>query len=497
MSHVIGVDGGTESLRAFVFDLEGRPVGTAATPYKTDFPNPGWAEQNPEDWWQAIGKSVRGAIADAGLQPSDIDALAVDTTSCSVVALDSEGTPLRSAIIWMDVRAAEEAAQVGATGDPALRVNGAGSSSVSAEWMLPKALWLKKHQPEIYNQAAMIGEYQDYMNYRLTGRWVGCLNIMTMRWHYQTEHGGFPLSLMKTLGLGDLMDKWPKNPLAPGAVIGGLTGDAAAHLGLPVDLPVVQCGTDAFIGMIGLGVTDPGEMALITGSSHLQLGLSATSLHKPGMWGGYMDCVYPNLAVLEGGQSSSGSTIAWFKRNFALDTSFEKLNADAAKLPAGSEGLLVLDHFQGNRTPYTDNLSRGAITGLSLKHTPAHVFRAIIEGVCLGTRLIVDNFGDDYNASRIVVCGGATNSPFWLQVHADALGVPIELTEVADAPALGSAIVAAHGIGLFPTLGDGCKAMVHTKSTIEPNPDQTEAYEALMPQYRTLYTAMKEVREAG
>lgn len=497
MTFVIGVDGGTESLRAFVFDLQGKPLGTAATPYKTDFPHPGWAEQNPEDWWQALAASVRGALADAGLAGTDIAAICLDTTSCSVVALDGNGKPLRPAMIWMDVRAAQEAERVAATGDGALRVNGAGSSPVSAEWMIPKALWINTHQPALFDEAAMIGEYQDYFTYRLTGHWTGSANNMSMRWHCQKDHGWLPVSLLEALGLSSLAEKWPQEVAAPGTVIGGLTAEAAAHLGLPADLPVVQGGADAFIGMIGLGVTEPGEMALITGSSHLQLGLTAKPLHKPGVWGSYLDCVYPGKAVLEGGQSSSGSMVAWFKRHFAPDTSYEALTEAAAALPAGSEGLMVLDHFQGNRTPYTDNFSRGAITGLSLKHTPAHIFRALIESICLGTRLIVENFGEDYEASRIVVCGGATNSPFWLQVHADTLGAPIELTEVADAPALGSAILAAHGIGAFASIEDGCRAMVHTKHTIHPNPEQTAAYTALMPRYREFYRAMKAVREAG
>src|SRR3954469_22780148 len=140
MSYVIGVDGGTESLRAFVFDLEGRPLGSHATPYKTDFPQPSWAEQNPQDWWQALGASVRGALAKAGVGARAILGICLDTTCCSVVALDGAGNPLRPAMIWMDVRSPRQAEKVAATKDPALRVNGAGSSPVSAEWMIPKSL---------------------------------------------------------------------------------------------------------------------------------------------------------------------------------------------------------------------------------------------------------------------------------------------------------------------------------------------------------------------
>jgi ribulose kinase len=357
---------------------------------------------------------------------------------------------------------------------------------------------MKTHQPAIYDRAVMIGEYQDYINLQLTGRWMGSLDNMAVRWHYQTQHGGRPVSLLKTLGLEDLAGKWPQDVLAPGEVIGPLTTSAAGHLGLDAGIPVVQGGADAFIGVIGLGVTEPGEMALITGSSHLHLGIAAKPVHKAGVWGTYMDAVYPGKPMIEGGQTSTGSIIAWFKRHFAPEISFEALNESARALPPGAEGLVVLDHFQGNRTPYTDALSRGAITGLTLKHTPAHVFRGIIEGICLGTRLIIDNFGDAFSPRRIVLAGGATNSPLWLQIHADTIGAPIELTEVADAPALGCAILAAYGAGKFRTIEEGCRAMVRRKAVIEPDRATTATYEKnIYPQYKALYGALKTVRQTS
>lgn len=495
MTYVIGVDGGTESIRAFVFDLDGRPLASHATAYKTEFPNPSWAEQNPQDWWSAMGQSVKGALAKAGVAASDVIAMSVDTTCCSVVALDKEGVPLRPCMIWMDVRSSAEANDIAATKDPFLRVNGGGAGPVSAEWMIPKSLWMKRHQPQLFARAAMIGEYQDYINLKLTGQWVGSLGNSCIRWHYQTQHGGVPVSLLKAVGLSELEEKWPQKMLAPGAPIGPLTREAADHLGLSPGMLVVQGGSDAFIGVIGLGVTEPGEMALITGSSHLHIGVADRVVHKAGVWGTYMDGVYPGKPIIEGGQTSTGSVIAWFKRHFAEHTSFETLNEGAAEIAPGAEGLLVLDHFQGNRTPYTDALSRGAITGLTLKHTPAHVFRAIIEGICLGTRLITDSFGEAFTPKRIVLAGGATNSPLWLQIHADTIGAPIELTEVADAPALGCAILAAHGAGKFKTIEQGCAAMVRRKAVIEPDLAKTRFYESeLLPRYAKLYGALKSVR---
>ena len=161
---VIGVDGGTGGMRAGVFDLQGTPVAFASTEYETRFPQPSWAEQDPEDWWQALGAAVRAAMAEAGVDGSAISAISVDTTCCSVVVLDENGAPLRPALIWMDMRSAPQTEKVVATGDAALAVNSAGAGPVSAEWMIPKALWVKENEPEIFERAATICEFQDYIH---------------------------------------------------------------------------------------------------------------------------------------------------------------------------------------------------------------------------------------------------------------------------------------------------------------------------------------------
>jgi len=497
MAYVIGIDGGTESLRAHVFDLSGRSRGVGKGAYATTFPEPGQAEQNPDDWWHAAGIAVREAMALAEITPDQITAIACDTTSCTVIALDAEGRPLRPCLLWMDVRAHREAAEVAGSGDPALRLNGNGQGPVSPEWMLPKALWIKRHQPDLWARAAMVGEYQDYMTLRLTGLWAGSLNNATMRWHYQTQDGGWPLTLLEKLDMSDLLDRWPRTLIAPGQVIGPLTDAAAHHLGLTAGTPVVQGGADAFIGMIGLGVTQPGDLAMITGSSHLHLGVADRTVHAPGVWGTYMDCVYPGRPIIEGGQTSTGSVIAWFKRNFADHIDFDTLTAQAAAIPPGAEGLLAVDHFQGNRTPHTDPLARGAITGLTLKHTPAHVYRALVESVCFGTRAILETFGQAFTARRIVVAGGATRAPFWLQLHADTLGLPLELTEETEACALGSAILAAHGAGHFPSIDAACAAMVRTARIVEPDMTAHAAYAPIYARYCAAYPALKPLRETA
>lgn len=498
--YLIGIDGGTEGLRAGVFDLSGTPLAFASTAYPTRFPKPGWAEQDPEDWWQALGRSVKAAVGQAGIAADAIAGMAVDTTCCSVVALDAEHRPVRPALIWMDVRAGDCAADLVATGDPALKINSAGAGPVSAEWMIPKALWLARHEPASFDTAKTVCEYQDYLNLRLTGERVASITNAAVRWHYDVRAGGFPDSLLDALGIAALAAKFPEPVLPLGTKIGGLTREAAGHLGLPPGLPVAQGGSDAFIGMIGLGVVRPGRLAFITGSSHLHLGLSEAAFNGKGIWGTYPDAVIPGLHVVEGGQTSTGSVINWFKSMLGDQTGYEALNRAAAALPPGAEGLVVLDHFQGNRTPYTDPASRGVIAGLTLKHGPAHIFRAIIEGIAFGTELIFETMrGAGFAPENVMVCGGATRSDLWLQVHADVSGLPLHLTKVADAPALGSAILAGVGAGLFDDIPTGADAMVHIDRTILPDPKQTEAYRPFYEIYCQTYPALRDIlhRQAG
>ena len=492
--YVIGVDGGTESLRTGVFDLSGNPLAFASVTYPTNFPVPGWAEQDPDDWWNALGRSVRQAVIDAKVSKQEILGLCLDTTCCSVVALDGAGNPLRPALIWMDMRSAPQTEQVLATGDLALKVNSNGGGPVSAEWMIPKSLWIHQNEPEIFQNAETICEFQDYLNLHLTGKRVASINNVSVRWHYGPGWDGWASRMVEILGMPELLKKWPDTVLRLGEEIGGLTSNASLHLDLPEGLPVLQGGADAFIGMIGLGVVDPGSLAFITGSSHLHLGLSQKALNGQGIWGTYANAVIPGLHVLEGGQTSTGSVVSWLRRTLG-NPSYEELNQEAAQLEPGSEGVIMQEHFQGNRTPHTDPLSRGVISGLTLKHGRGHLFRATLEGIAFGTELILETMRNNgFEAETVVLAGGATRSNLWLQIHADVSNLPLTLTKVPDAPALGSAILAAVGSGAFSDIGSAARKMVQVDRVIEPNPESHGIYQPFYQSYREHYLAMTKIR---
>ena len=492
--YLLGVDGGTEGLRAGIFDVLGTPLAYASTSYPTQFPAPSWAEQDPNDWWDALGKSVRKAISDSEISVDQIAAMAVDTTCCSVVALDDSGNPVRPALIWMDVRSSEQAEQMVATEDDALLINSNGSGPVSAEWMIPKALWIKQNEPKNFDRAVTICEYQDYINLHLTGRLGASINNVSTRWHCDYSREGVPKSLLEKLDLVELAEKWPQDVFRLGELVGRLTPRAAGHLGLTPDLPVVQGGADAQIGMIGLGVVKPGNLALITGSSHLHLGLSEKPFHGTGIWGTYADALLPGLHTVEGGQTSTGSVINWLKNLFG-ESDYEALNLDASKLPPGSENLIVQEHFQGNRTPHTDPNSRGAFHGLTLKHGREHLFRAAIEGVAFGSELILESMRTNgFFPESIVVSGGATHSELWLQIHSDVSNLPLILTKNPDAPLLGCAILAAVGAEIYEDIPTAVEKMVQFDRVIEPNSQVNTEYQPFYEAYKASYVGLRNIR---
>ncbi|MGI8540879.1 MAG: FGGY-family carbohydrate kinase [Rubrobacteraceae bacterium] len=498
----MGIDGGTESIRVGVFDPEGTPLGFGSAAYALRHPRPGWAEQDPGEWWSSLIVAVRKAMAESGVSADEIAGISLDSTACTVVVMDERDHHMRPSIIWMDARASDHARRIGETGDPALKYNGYGA--VSAEWMAPKALWIMENEPETYQRAKHICEYTDWLTHRLTGEWTASINNASTKWYHDRDSGGFPESLYGAVGLDDLIGKFPDRVLDMGEVVGPLRREAAEELGLRAGTPVAEGGVDAFVGSVGLGVVEPGKTALITGSSHVILGQSAEPVHGKGFFGSFTDGIIPGQYTVEAGQISTGSIVAWFKNQFAdgaiaraeergVDP-YDILNEMAEAVSPGSDGLLVLDYFQGNRTPYTDPLARGMVSGLSLAHTPAHVFRAIIEGVCYGTEHIFRTMrGNDFELKEIVAAGGATKSELWMQTHADVSNVPISFTRVGDAPTLGSAMLAAVGSGLYKDIREAARHMVHVERQIEPDAERHDEYAFYVDKYVEAYPKMKDV----
>ncbi len=497
----LGLDVGTQSVRAALYDPSGSCRAFATAPLETFHPQPTWAEQDAQQWWQAARTAVQEAVARAGVPADHIQGIGLDCTACTVLPCRLDGTSLRRALLWMDQRSFREAEEISATKDASLRYV---SGVVSPEWMLPKALWLKRHEPEIYGRADRIIECTDWFMFKLTGEWALSLNNVSVKWNYARPDGGWSAAMLRAVGLEDLTGKWPTTIVPLGKGEAKLSSAAAAELGLRGGTPVAQGGIDAYLGMLGMGAVGAGDLAMIMGSSTCHLAMSSKGLFGSGMLGCYPDAVVEGLYTLEGGQTATGSILDWYRRHFAGSETveaersgrpvYEILDAKAAAVPPGCEGLVCLDYWQGNRCPRKDPRARGVLWGLTLSHGPGHIFRSIYEATALGTRHILEDLeSHGFKVGRLFAGGGGARSRLWIQIHADVLGRPVALPRDSEACALGSALLAAVHAGHFRDLEEAARQMVQIAGVVEPQAAHQRIYEEQYARYLATYPALKDL----
>lgn len=375
---LIGLDIGTQSVRAAVVDPRGRTLAFGVAPIDTTYPRPAWAEQDPRQWWSASATAIRQGLDRAGVPKEAVAGLGLDCTACTVVACTEDGTPVRPALLWMDQRSSVEADDLSATGDPVLQYV---SGRLSPEWMLPKALWLKRHEPDHFRAADRVIEGTNWLVHALTGEWSLSTNHCAVKWNYARPQGGWPRQMLSSVGLDDLPSKWPDRMQSLGSTAGSLTREAAEHLGLPAGIPVAQGGIDAYLGMIGMGATAAGDVAVIVGSSTCHLAQSSAGVFGSGAAGCYPDATVDGLYTIEAGQTATGSILDWYRRHFASREESEAqklgvpvwqiLDQAASAVPPGAEGVLARDDFQGNRSPFKNPAAAGPSSASPSPTAPA------------------------------------------------------------------------------------------------------------------------------
>jgi sugar (pentulose or hexulose) kinase len=518
---VLAIDGGTESVRVALIDVStAAVVAAASSAYATSTPENGWAEQAPDEWWTALQAATRDCIAAGAGNFGKILGLSFVTTTCTLLPIGADGTPLCPALLWSDVRASAQADRIHATGHSAVsRVSSAG---FSAEWMLSKALWLHDERPDLYAKTVRFVEYGDWLLERLTGAVALSANTATQRWLYDNrsdmpDEQRWPVDLFVSLGLETLHDKLPP-VMQVGDEAPGLTAEAASQLSLPAGLRVFMGGGDAFVGLLGMGISSDGEFGLMTGSSNVLSGFTAASTARgSGLFGGFASAVVPGLSLIEAGQPSTGSMLRWFQEEFGGGRTLQELDEEANRVPVGSGGVVVFDGFQGNRTPHTDSRARGAIWGMSLGTTRAHMWRAMLEGVAYGTRSMVECMvaaTGGSELSTLVVVGGATRSAVFMQLLSDVLGRSLTVPSSAEATLLGAAIVAVAGLAASdasnsasPSTSSGsaargaclaremsalCRIWIHSTTSYEPHTERHERYQFYFEQYCSTYPRLRE-----
>ena len=490
-SLILGIDCGTQSLRAGLYDVEGKLLAQAASTYPTDCPHVNWAEQNPEDWWVALGKAVPTCLAEAGVAGADVAALACDGTSCTLVFAKGDGAPLRPALLWMDLRAADEAKRVEESRHPGLASCG---GRISAEWLLPKTLWTLAHEPDAYHHCDRIVEGVDWLTYRLCGRWVTSNSNASGKRHW-TPETGWPQDLYDAVGVPELTGKSPDTVAYVGEPLGTLQPAAADYLGLTTDCVVTHGGMDGWTSPIGKDCFGPGCVSLTLGTSNVVVAETQTPRAIDGVMGPFPDGIRRGYGVYEAGQTSGGSTIGWLVDLMGLGKdagSHERLEAEAVKLPPGSDGLVVFDAWRGNRTPYFDPRARGTICGLTLEHGPGHLYRAMLEGCAFGLRNILDTLEAGGSEVReIRACGSGAGNELWTRIIAAVTGKRVLISEEKQATCLGSAVCAAVACGAYPGLEPAAAAMAPGFAEAEPETTR-ESYQPYFEAYLALYERLKD-----
>ncbi|MGI4860277.1 MAG: FGGY-family carbohydrate kinase [Janthinobacterium lividum] len=481
MSLMLGLDFGTGGVRAGLYDAHAhRLLQVVEACYPTRYPQRGWAEQSPLSWWDALGTACRELMARCG-HPS-VAGVCVATTSSTVVAASEDGTPLRPALLWMDCRAGREANDTRGVLHPMMS-----SEGDAVEWLVPKAVWLARNEPDVYARADRLCEAVDFINFWLTGRWVASQLNATCKWNYDAEAHRFPDDLYASLGVPDLADKLPREVIKVGDAIGALSAAAAQHLGMGGGALVVQGGIDAHIAMLGAGTTGPGDLLFIGGTSIVQLMHIPAWIDIPGIWGPYPRALLDGPWLVEGGQVSAGSILNWLANDmFGLDAAgHQQLIAQASDLTPGETGLLVLDYWMGNRTPYRSSELRGAILGLSLNHDRKDLYRATVEAIALGSANVFHALRQSgIEVRRVVAAGGFQKNALWLHATVNATGMPFELVTHDNLTVTGAAAAAFCGVERCGDLAAISAAFTTRGVPIEPDPVAHAQYQELLQRYR-------------
>lgn len=519
MSLFLGIDVGTGSARAGLFDAAGNAAGIGSAPIALRSPAPEAYAQSSADIWRACGIAVRAALAEAGASADRIAGLAFDAT-CSLVLVGTDGAPVGAhpadddawdIIVWMDHRAVAEAAAIDAAGHELLaRVGG----TISPEMQLPKLLWLRDHHRAGWDRTRGFFDLADWLAWRATGAGARSLCTTVCKWGYVGEEGRWAPDWFASAGLSELADEGfiriGTQVLPIGAPTGVLGETAAAELGLAAGIPVAIGAIDAHAGAIGtLGGSSEfaleRRLAMIAGTSSCHLQVSAGPRFVPGVWGPYWGALVPDFWLNEGGQTATGAVIdrvidghaesaALRTRAVSEGRDIYALLGELAAAPeavATAAALHVLPDFHGNRAPLADPAVRGIIAGLPLDGAGASLpalYRATLEGVALGTRLIVERMDAHGGTTEaIVLSGGQGKNPLFVRILADATGLPVLLPRADEAMLLGGAMIAATGAGAFPGLTDAMTAMSGYRATIDPDPARARYFGAKTEVLKRMY----------
>jgi xylulokinase len=464
MSTLVGLDVGTTGVKAVAISPDGEVLATEEEQYPLSTPHPGWAEQDPEDWWRAA-QAVLTRLPFAEVR------LGLSGQMHGLVCLDETDRVLRPAMLWNDQRTAAECAEIEKRIGLERLIELTGNRALTG-FTAPKLLWLRRHEPEVYARIRHILLPKDYVLLRLTG-----------------EHGIDAADASGTLLFDVRRRQW--------------SDEVADALAIPAEwLPPATESTvhggagDQQAAALGVGVVEPGTLSVVLGTSGVVFAALPEYQAEPQARVHVFCHAVPDTWEAMGVMLSAAGALQWFRDTLAPSASFEQLVAEADEWPPGAEGLTFLPYLSGERTPHADPEARAAFEGLSIRHGRGGLVRAVLEGVAYGLRdslELLRGLGVDAQVAR--VSGGGARSRLWLEIVASVLDLPLELTEVEEGSAYGAALLAGVSNGVFATAQEAVEACVRVRERVEPTPAWARVYDEGYARYRALYPAIKSVEE--
>lgn len=484
---ILAHDLGTTGNKANLFDADGYLLGSAFAGYPTVYPYPNWAEQDPADWWQAICATTQQLLSETGVSPQTIAAISFSGQMMGVVPVDRTGAPLRSCIIWADQRAQVEAEQI-AKVDAAGRIYQMSGHRISPAYCAAKILWLRNHQPALFQQTAYFLNPKDYLVQRLTGVFATDYSDASGTLLFDLRRRTWDAALLQALDLSP--ERFPTLHQSTD-VIGTVTHAAAQATGFAPGTPVVIGGGDGACAGVGAGVVEPGEAYCYIGSSAWISISSAQPVLDPQQRTFTFHHLHPERYCPMGTMQAAGGARDWAWQLLTDDAG--ELDAAAATTSPGAGGLLFLPYLLGERSPHWNPLARGAFVGLAMPHDKPTIARAVLEGVALNLRLILDALRAQVpTISALRLIGGGSKSAGWQQILADCLGLPIHsLTLKSEATSWGAAVAGGVGVGLFDWSIAAQRATV--TAVIAPQAHNLGLYNELTQLFTETYQALEPV----
>lgn len=489
MDYFLGIDTSTTSSKALLIDSKGEVVAVASSPHTLQTPKPLWSEQNPLEWWDAVAASIKSVLEKAGVSGERVVAVGLTGQMHGLVLLDEAGNVLRPAILWNDQRTQNQCDEIHRRIGKEKFIQITGNVALTG-FTAPKILWVQENEPEVYAKAKHVLLPKDYIRLKLTGEYA----------MDKADGAGTVLFDLKARDWSDeilnalrIDRSWMPRTFEGTEFTGHVTEEAASLTGLKVGTPVVAGGGDQAAQAVGVGAVEPGIVGLTVGTSGVIFATTPSALVEPeGRLHAFCHAV-PGMWHFMGVMLSAAGSLQWYRDTLAPDMSFDDLVKEAESAPAGCEGLLFLPYLSGERTPYPDPLARGSFIGLTLRHTRAHMTRAVLEGVAFGLKdsfTLIQNAGLG-NITQVRASGGGTKGALWRQILASVLEAELVTVNTSEGAAFGAALLAGVGVGVWVDVSTACKKTVHLTGQTLPDDEQVRIYRKLYPLYQELYPTLK------